>query len=302
MPRVLKFEDSVYAPTFNWGKVFIYNDPTWGVLYPIVDIIRILPKGASIAFKNGPGQGIIRNYSSQYNYTTMGFDIKTKEDYLDVIYKGKVKFIFIFSDKQDAFSKNLLDFGEKFGINTICYSNLDKQYHCYSFNVNTPVNQPKIFKTPSEVMEHMQSLNELNIVSKFNDLFPEYNILQGQPDQQDQPVNPVQPNQCNLEDCMEKMKIISDTEKEKKKASKNYPVAYDPHMFKLKKMEYFKTQRKINYDEPDLSEKVKKPDRSSNNDSSSTPSVTKPSVTKTPVKTPVTKPSVGSISGLFTKK
>ena len=108
MPRPLKIEEPEYEKIIHWGKVFIYTDPSWNVLFPIVDVIRILPKNTMIEYRYGKGQNIIKTYGFQYNYRTMGVKLETKDDYLNALYKGNCKFIFIFSDKEDYVSKTLL--------------------------------------------------------------------------------------------------------------------------------------------------------------------------------------------------
>jgi hypothetical protein len=154
-------DELIFEKINYWGKIFIYNDPTWDTLYPVVDIIRILPQHTIIEFKIAKGQNIIKTYGSQYNYRTMGHDLFKKEHYTSVFCKGNILFVFIFTDKPDIFSQNLLNFTEKHGLNVICYSNHDSIYHfyeyyesfencqkCYKYNKFT-------FKDPQEVINKM---------------------------------------------------------------------------------------------------------------------------------------------------
>jgi len=39
-----KYEDTVYEKVVHSGKIFMYNSPSWNILFPVVDIIRILKK------------------------------------------------------------------------------------------------------------------------------------------------------------------------------------------------------------------------------------------------------------------
>ena len=56
MPKIVKYDDALYPKPEYWGKIMIYNSPTWDCLYPFVDIIRILPKDTIIAYKFGKNQ------------------------------------------------------------------------------------------------------------------------------------------------------------------------------------------------------------------------------------------------------
>ena len=42
MPRITKFEDTIYEKTEFSGKILMYSSVSWNVLFPIVDIFRLL--------------------------------------------------------------------------------------------------------------------------------------------------------------------------------------------------------------------------------------------------------------------
>ena len=109
MPR-LKYED-VYEKVEFSGKIFMYNSPTWNVLFPVVDIIRLLQKNTIIGFKYGKGQHMIRVYGTQYNHSIIGYDFKNKNDYVTNL--RAVKNIFIFSDESDPIATNFINISKK---------------------------------------------------------------------------------------------------------------------------------------------------------------------------------------------
>ena len=94
--------------------------PTWNNLSPFVEILKNLPRSI-VGHKYGKNQNDIKQYSSFYNHTLIGYDLKKKEDYHTNIYKAHVKFMFVFNDSEDPISKNIIQFSEKNKINTICY-------------------------------------------------------------------------------------------------------------------------------------------------------------------------------------
>ena len=51
MPRIGKFEETCYEKIQFSGKIFMYSSLSWNVLFPIVDIIRLLKKNTIISFK-----------------------------------------------------------------------------------------------------------------------------------------------------------------------------------------------------------------------------------------------------------
>ena len=115
MPRITKFEDVFYEkPEFS-GKMFMYSSLSWNVLFPIVDIIRLLKKNTIIGYKYGKGQELIKNYGPQYNHRMLGYDLKNKNDYLKNL--QMVKNIFIFSDESDIIATNLLSAAKSNKIN-----------------------------------------------------------------------------------------------------------------------------------------------------------------------------------------
>ena len=81
-PRT-KYEDAVYEKVEYTGKIFMYNDIKWDVLYPIVDIIRLLKPNTIIAHSYGKNQNIVPMYGRQYNHLVLGYELKKKQDYLE---------------------------------------------------------------------------------------------------------------------------------------------------------------------------------------------------------------------------
>jgi len=228
------------------GKIFIYLSQ-WKILYPVIDIVRALPKHTIITYKYGKGQDIIKTYGSQYNHNTFGVDLVQSKEYISELYHGKVQTVFIYSDVSDNVSKNLLLFTEKFKINTVCYSTFDKKYHFYDYTTCIVENDigsstgkciRTVYDTPEDVIEKMNDLNELKSLKKINDLFPEFEIFEEIETKRE----------SVLEDCVKKLKILSFQEKEKQDNSK-IKVAFDPHLFKIKREEYIRQQKKIVYDD-----------------------------------------------------
>jgi len=115
-PRT-KYEDTVYEKVKYSGKIFIYNSLSWDVLYPIVDVIRLLKKNTIIGFKYGKGQQNVRLYGCQYGHCVLGYDLKNKNDYINNL--KAVKNIFVFSDEQDTVATNLINAATKNKINVI---------------------------------------------------------------------------------------------------------------------------------------------------------------------------------------
>ena len=75
MPRISKFDDIPFEKVIYSGKIFIYNSPEWNILYPIVNIIRLLKPNTIIGYKYGKGQNIIKTYGTQYFHRLIGYDL-----------------------------------------------------------------------------------------------------------------------------------------------------------------------------------------------------------------------------------
>jgi len=168
MPKILKYDDSLFPKPVYWGKILMYINPKWDILYPFVNIIRILPKDTIISHKYGKNQDNIRVYGTQYNHCVVGMDLKMRTDYINEL--KCVKFVFIFSDTQDTLADNLIKYCEMSKTNLICYSSLDSIYHFYNENV---VEQ---FKDPQQVIEKMVLINAQGMADKIQQLFPEFEI------------------------------------------------------------------------------------------------------------------------------
>ena len=222
MPRQIKYDDIPFVKIEFCNKIFIYNEVSWNVLFPIVDIIRALEKHTIISFKYGKGTQLIRMYGTQYNHLVTGIELKNKNDYIR--FKTNVKFIFVFTDTPDIVATNLIKTGKTYKIPTICYSNIDHVYHCYENDINDTVT---IIPKSIDVIEYINNIKNKKSVDKLAELFPEFEIIDI-PDDTQTPV---------LEECVKILKLTMESEKEKKE---NYKIKkfYDPNLNKLKKMEY----------------------------------------------------------------
>ena len=230
MPRVVKYDDGTFQKPNYWGRILIYNNPSWNILYPIVDIIRILPKETIIAHKYGKNTNIIRTYGSQYNHSVMGIDLNKQKEYIENL--RSVKFIFIFSDTQDIFADNLINYCEKTKTNLICYSTLDKIYHFYDYTDSKVIIK---IKEPIDVILKLEEIKEKTTLNKLNDLFPEFEIINCEE------VKKI----SSLEKCLE---ILKDThEKEEKKKIYSIKIPFDANFNKLKKID--ENKKKIAYDD-----------------------------------------------------
>jgi hypothetical protein len=169
MPRQMKYDDVPFEKTEFSGKIFMYSTPGWEILFPIVDLIRLLKKNTIISTRNGKGQNDIRTYGSQYYHRMLHNDILSKKDYLDVF--KSVKCVFLFNNTSDFVVTNVLQVCKTLSIPTVCYSSIDSVYHF------TYLNELIKLKTPEEVIDKMYSLFEIIEVKKIADLFPEFEII-----------------------------------------------------------------------------------------------------------------------------
>jgi len=230
MPRQIKYDDVQFEKVEYCNKIFMYNEVSWNVLFPIVDIIRALEKHTIISFKYGKGTQTIRTYGVQYNHLVTGLDLKNKNDYVN-LNKAMVKFIFIFTDTSDITATNLIKTGKTYKIPTICYSNIDHVYHCYENDVNDTVT---IIPKSTDVVEYINNINAKKSVDKLAELFPEFEII-------DHPVD----TRCPvLEECVKLLKLTTEAEREKKESHNIKKICepglktfYDSNLNKIKKME-----------------------------------------------------------------
>jgi hypothetical protein len=241
-PRT-KYEDSVYEKVEYTGKIFMYNDIKWDVLYPIVDIIRLLKPNTIISHSYGKNQTIVPMYGRQYNHLVLGYDLKKKQDYLENL--KAVKNIFIFSDHADTIATNLMNAAKKNKINVICYSIHDKIYHFYDYTQDNKFE----FRDPEEVIGKMYYLADLDATRKISDLFPDFEIVE--------PV--VEQRVSSLEQCSRFLKGQREiNENAKKHREENFTKVFDPHLARLRRMERERTERNTVY--PDSVEILAKQD------------------------------------------
>jgi hypothetical protein len=229
MPRPIKYDESPFEKIEFSGKIFMYSTPGWNVLYPIVDLIRLLKKNTIISTRNGKGQQLIRTYGMQYYHRVLNDDLLLKNEYQNIF--KTIKCAFIFTDSSDPIATNIIKTCESLQIPIVCYSNLDQVYH---FNKEQ-------LKTAEEVIDKMYLTFDLVEAKKISDLFPEFEILSSE-----EIVNPT------LDQCCEIFKNASLTEK-KKKDLKNVKL-FDPNLARIKKME----RDRIKVDYPDDLEKHNK--------------------------------------------
>jgi hypothetical protein len=223
MPRTSKFDD-MYEKVEYFTKLFIYCEPSWNNLHPIVEIIRNI-KPSYISYRYGKGQHVIKTYGSQYNHNVIGCEIKNYDEFIKNILKGYVKFVFIFGDSPDTFSRNLINFSKKHNIVTINYSNIDSVYHFYSDSKESPIK----FKTPGDVVNAMCQMTDYISFKQVVEVFPEFNLIP-EIESNNQPV---------LEKCLKILKESHDSENVKKDSKKiqvlNDKIYFDPNLYKLRK-------------------------------------------------------------------
>ena len=236
MPRISKFEDVPYEKITHSGKIFIYNSPEWNILYPIVNIIRLLKQNTIIGHKYGKGQIIVKTYSDQYFHRTIGYDLKYGKDYTKSIVNGMVSFIFVFTDSCDPVATNLIDLASKYKINIICYSNLDSVYHFYDYSDLNTVSKTQ-YKTADETVELMYQLMEMARLKKIDALFPEFEIID----------HPKDKEISTLEECVNIINKSTESENTKKDSIKIK--VYDSNLSNIKKMEYQRSQRNLKFDD-----------------------------------------------------
>ena len=227
-PRQTKYEEHLQLSKVKYsGKILIYNSPSWNVLFPIVEIIRKLPENSIINHIYSKNQNIIKTYGTQYGHLVFGIPLKKKDDYLTL---RTVKFIFIFSDSSDDnISDNLIKYCQKTKTPYICYSTIDSVYHFY--------HETKVeIKEPDNVIELMETIKDKELVNKFDDLFPEFEII---------PSN--EKKQNTLEECIMIIKKSRDTAMSNNVYSTKIP--FDPNFSKLKYLEKEKEKKKIVYDD-----------------------------------------------------
>jgi hypothetical protein len=225
-----QIDESLFEIPQYWGKVFMYNSPSWNVLFPIVDIIRLFPKNTIIAHTYAKNQNTIKLYGSQYNHSVIGVDLKRKDDYLKNL--KTVKFVFIFSDTSDTLASNLINYCETTKTPLICYSSFDKIYHFYEYIKDTK--KTTQIKEPESVILKIESTQESIKLTKLDSLFPEFHVLE-----------PDQALESTLDKCIEILKDTSEKEEKKKVYSAKIP--FDANFNKLKYLE--KSKKPVVYDD-----------------------------------------------------
>ena len=235
-----QIDESLFEIPQYWGKVFMYNSPSWNVLFPIVDIIRLFPKNTIIGHTYAKNQNTIKLYGSQYNHSVIGVDLKRKDDYLKNL--KTVKFMFIFSDTSDTLANNLINYCETTKTPLICYSSFDKIYHFYEYILDKSLQNKEIvlqkkttqIKDPESVILKIESTQETIKLTKLDSLFPEFHVLE-----------PEKVLESTLDKCIEIFKETSEKEEKKKVYSTKIP--FDANFNKLKYLE--KSKKPVVYDD-----------------------------------------------------
>lgn len=243
MPRAIKYDDTVYEHVPMYSKIFMYISSNWDNLSPYVEILKALPR-SFVTYKYGKNQDIIRYYGTHFNHSVFGLDFKLKEDYIQNIIKGVVKFIFVFTDIQEPFSINIIQLSEKYSVPMICYSNIDSVYHFYDYSTGSL--ERTLIDNVNDVINKLKEVHELKSFEKIVHLFPEFDII---------PDIPVTTR--NMERCMEKLRNVNLLESEKKKTKRiklDKPL-FDHNLSKIRKMNASRAEKKIKYDDEPPSKK-----------------------------------------------
>jgi len=242
----MKEEPEVFVKYVAWGKVFMYINPSFNILYPIVDLIKILPENTSIINTYGKGQSLIRTYGTQYGYRVMTNNLKTPNDYTDTIVRSNVQFVITFSDTDDHVLTNLFRYANGYKICMICYSHVDRKYHFYYYNNGTK--HSTAYTDPQSVVSRMIETVEQEQVQKYRDMFPDIDLV-------DSPTNTKVPV---LSECVEILK--KQEERMKKKAEKDQvKILTNPILYKMRADQKERASKIEKYDDDldDLSKKMK---------------------------------------------
>jgi len=213
MPRTskYKYDDNIYVRTPTNGKIFLYIDPEWKILYPIAEFLKHLETKTIIGYKYGKKQSMIREYTRYYNHIIIGYELKNKADYINNIIKGVIKYIVIFQNEEiclnDPVSQNLLKISEKYKINLITYSTNDNEYKMKIHNQDLTHETFKYINAVDLTSKIADLKNSL--LTKFTESFPEYSLdtLDILPD-----LDPLLNSKPLLKICLEKIKNTSDQE------------------------------------------------------------------------------------------
>lgn len=240
MPRAIKYEDAIYENVPTYTKIFMYISSNWDNLAPYVEILKNLNRSI-ITYKYGKNQDNIRHYSIHFNHNVFGLEFKSKEDYIQNIIRGVVKFIFIFTDIQEPFSINIIQLSQKYSVPMVCYSNIDSVYHFYDYSSGEL--ERTLLSTPDEVIIKLNGVHEFGSFEKMVQLFPEFDII---------PDIPV--SNKNMERCMEKLRMVNIVESEKKRKNSTKRLSldkplYDPNLNKMKRLDATRAEKKIKYDD-----------------------------------------------------
>jgi hypothetical protein len=240
MPRGIstKFDETFFEKPNYYTKFFMYNSSNWDILYPIVNLIRLFPKPTIITHCYRKNQTDIKLYGKQYGHLVIGNDFKVKEDYIKNL--KSVKFVFVFSDTSDPFADNIIKYCKTSKTPIICYSSIDNLYHFYTDGDTKKVT----LITPEEVIKKIEDVKEMSILTKIDELFPEFDILET--DKEEKPV---------LENCIKILREKTSEENGKKVFTAKIP--FDANFNKLKKLENNKKKNEVVYDDELPSSKPK---------------------------------------------
>ena len=221
MPKVQKSGDEPKYEKYDYyTKIFIYNDPLWNNLHPLVEVIRNLEKYAILCYKYGKGQQNIKNYGSYYGHRILGYDLNNKDDYSSVFRKTMIEFLFLLSDNlEDNVANNLIKVSKESNISVIHYKENKYYFDAQYYVGNTLVAKEYVFENPLDVCSKIKEISDLESVNEFAKTFSDFELIP----ETEKPIveKPV------IEKCLEILK---------------QPKLYDPTgtVKNLKKAEYYR--------------------------------------------------------------
>jgi len=235
MPRTAKYKyDDNYPVVKTSGKILMYIGTQWNVLYPIVELIKVLEPKTIIGYKYGKNQQIIKNYGSHYNHIVIGYSLDNKEHYISKIVNGHVSYIIIFDSSFDnPVTKNLVGISESFKINLVTF-NLNTNTYKLKYYPCEQVPEKMNFGNPEHLVQKMNDLKESEMLLPWKNTFPEYLLEQIEIHPEEDPLKTKTDGALN--ECIEKIKSVTHCEQAKKDSSKIK--FYDPTMNVLRKHQY----------------------------------------------------------------
>ena len=199
------------------GKIFMYHQKDWEVIYPIVELIKNLKEHTLIGYSYGKGNKIIKLYGTQYNHRLLGYTFENTTDYKKNLKMNNI--IITFSDVPDKFIDNLINYSKSNNKVIVCYSMLDNIYYLYDYSGSSNHDNVEKFDNPLLLINKLYELLDFFSVKKFDDLFKDFDLINIEPDNS---------KLKTLEECKE---IIAKREKEESLKIEDKKIRiYDPTM------------------------------------------------------------------------